>query len=149
MASLDDRLAALATMSPAQIRAEWGRLMRVPCPAIPLDLLTRAIAYRCQEKQRGGLPSSAAREIGRMARQLERGDVTVARGDATPKPGTRLVRDWRGRRHQVTVLDQGFLYQDRHYRSLTQIARDITGAGWSGPRFFGLVRRSDAKAVRP
>lgn len=57
------------------------------------------------------------------------------------KPGTRLVRDWGGNSHHVVVLEDGFLYQDRRYRSLTQIALDITGAKWSGPRFFGLVDR--------
>jgi len=62
-------------------------------------------------------------------------------GSASLKPGTRLVRRWHDKVHTVTVLCEGFEFEERHYSSLTQIARQITGAAWSGPRFFGLKRR--------
>jgi hypothetical protein len=63
------------------------------------------------------------------------------------KPGTRLVRQWHGQTYRVLVLDHGYQYADRHYQSLTPIAREITGAAWSGPRFFGLKRRGAASAA--
>ncbi|WP_374388004.1 DUF2924 domain-containing protein [Sandaracinobacter sp.] len=73
----------------------------------------------------------------------ERVNVTAGR----IKPGTRLVRDWGRASHHVTVLEGGYLYRDRHYRSLSQIARDITGSHLSGPRFFGLTRQGAKEAA--
>lgn len=148
MSKLDEQLTALAAMSPAQLRTEWGRVHREPAPALTADLLARALAYRLQERMQGGLPGSTRTAISQMVRQLERSGEIQAERSVAPKTGTRLVRDWRGDRHHVLVLDQGFQYQGRHYRSLSQIARDITGAAWSGPRFFGLQVRSDSKTIR-
>jgi hypothetical protein len=148
VAKLDHQLAALATMSPAQLRTEWERVHREPAPALTADLLMRALAYRLQERMQGGLPAPARTAISQLVRQLDRGSGIVPDRSIAPKAGTRLVRDWRGERHHVLVLDQGFQYQGRQYRSLSQIARDITGAAWSGPRFFGLQVRSDSKTIR-
>jgi hypothetical protein len=69
-------------------------------------------------------------------------------GETSLRPGTRLSRDWHGRTYHVLVLEDGFLHQDRQYRSLSQIAAAITGTAWSGPRFFGLKRPAQAKAGR-
>jgi hypothetical protein len=148
VAKLDDQLTALATMSPAQLRAEWERVHREPAPALTADLLMRALAYRLQERMQGGLPAPARTAISQLVRQLDRGSGIVPDRSIAPKAGTRLVREWRGGRHHVLVLDQGFQYQGRQYRSLSHIARDITGAAWSGPRFFGLRVRSDSKTIR-
>jgi hypothetical protein len=143
--TLDDQLAALATMSPAQLRSEWLRVYKVPAPPLTSDLLARGVAWRLQERAHGGLPAATLREIRQVQRQIDRGDaVNVTQGRI--KPGTRLVRDWGGTSHHVIVLESGFLYLDRSYSSLSQIARDITGAHWSGPRFFGTKRRA-AEAV--
>jgi len=141
MATIEDRLAGLATWSPAQLRAEWRRLYRGQ--ALPedmsLDLLGRCIAWRWQEKALGAMPPARIRELGKLAKQLETtGDLDQARSGQI-KPGSRLVREWQGKAHVVTVLDQGYEYENRHYGSLTPIARHITGAAWSGPRFFGLA----------
>lgn len=141
MAGIDEQLAVLATMSPAQLRAEWLRLHKVPAPKTTPDLLMRGIAYRLQERAHGGLPNATLREIERLARQFARTGSVSAAGDTRIKPGTRLVRDWGDTSHHVVVLEQGFLYQERRYTSLSQIAHDITGAKWSGPRFFGLTSR--------
>ena len=144
MAKLDGRLAALATMSPAQLRGEWLQTFRTAAPAVGYRLLALAIAHRLQVQARGGLSAAHAGELARLgARYARTGDVG-ADATATLKVGTRLVRDWGGVPHQVLIREDGFLYGDRVYRSLSQIARAITGAHWSGPRFFGLARRTSA-----
>ena len=137
MSRLDDRLAALATMSPVQLRGEWRQLYRAPPPAIGPKLLALGIAYRLQEKASGGLPTAHVRELARLARQAAKG-ILLPQHAATLKVGSRLVRNWHGDTHQVLIRDDGFVYCDKLYRSLTPIAREITGSNWSGPRFFGL-----------
>jgi hypothetical protein len=132
-------------MSPAQLRTEWMRVYKATPPAMTADLLRRGIAHRLQERAHGGLPPSTVREIDRLGRQFAKTGAVVAAPITTIKPGTRLVRDWGGKSHHVLVLDDGFLYSDRRYRSLSQIATHITGARWSGPRFFGLAQRSNAE----
>jgi len=137
VARLVDNLAALATMSPAQLRAEWRQVVRTPLPALPPDLLRRSIAYRLQERVHGGLAGTTCRALDRLAQQLARGETS---GTGTPvlKPGVRLVRHWQDRTYSVLVADDGFLFDGARYASLSQIARTITGTPWSGPRFFGL-----------
>jgi hypothetical protein len=130
---LSDSIAALETLAPAQLRDRWEQAFGEPSPwAFGPDLLARAIAYRMQEKASGGMPRKAARELARLGDPQPKPDVSL-------RPGTRLARDWHGRTHHVLVVETGFHYRDRHYRSLTAIAREITGAAWSGPRFFGLT----------
>jgi hypothetical protein len=143
MARIREQLAGLAAMSPARLRAEWRRLHRgQPLPeGLTVSQLIRSVAWRLQEKAYGGLLPAKARELDRLAEQLSvEGEIDVE-GTRSLKPGTRLVRHWHGTVHCVTVLDQGFEFEERHYSSLTQIAREITGAAWSGPRFFGLKRK--------
>lgn len=143
MARMSEQLAGLAKISPARLRAEWRQLHRgQPLPeGLTASQLTRDIAWRLQEKALGGLPPVRLRELDRLAEQLEcEGRIDVS-GSASLKPGTRLVRRWHDKVHTVTVLDAGYEFEERHYSSLTQIARQITGAAWSGPRFFGLKRR--------
>lgn len=139
---LPTQLAALQTMTTTQLRAEWLRVCRSPAPPLTADLLARGIAWKLQERVHGGLPQSVVRELSRLAKELdgsERLNITAGR----IKPGTRLVRDWGRASHHVTVLERGFLYRDRHYRSLSQIAREITGSHMSGPRFFGLTEAAE------
>ena len=134
-------MAALATTSPAQLRSEWLSLYKAPAPPLTADLLARGIAWRLQERVHGGLSKSTLREVEKLVRQFERGGPARI-GDGRIKPGTRLVRDWGGSSHHVLILESGYLYQDRRYASLSQVAREITGARWSGLRFFGLVTGS-------
>jgi hypothetical protein len=147
VAKLDDQLAGVMAMSMAQLRGEWQRVYHEPAPlALSPDLLMRELAYRLQERSHRRLASGMRRDIVRLVRQLDRtGEVSTER-EVVLKTGTRLVRDWRGRTHHVLVLDDGFLFEDRRYGSLSRIASEITGANWSGPRFFGLKRRSKAFA---
>jgi hypothetical protein len=142
MARIDDHLAGLAGMSPAQLRAEWRRLHRGQplTDGLTPSQLVRSIAWRLQEKASGGLPSARVRELNRLAAQLT-ADGAINVGDSRQiKSGARLVRQWHGKVYSVNVLDDGFEFEDRQFTSLTQIARQITGAAWSGPRFFGIKR---------
>lgn len=147
--SLAKRLAELETMNTAALQVEWRRLFRSKPPSLSRDLLMRAIGYRYQEIEFGGLGKAAARKLRTMAdaaKEASADKAGSAAGDERRRtiprtvmmPGARLVREWHGRTHSVTVTDAGFDYSGRHYRSLTEIAREITGTHWSGPRFFGI-----------
>src|SRR5690349_19363976 len=133
------RLDRLADLSSHQLRNEWQRLYRSPAPQrLSRDLLRRAVAYKIQEQAYGGLSQALRRRLQTLARAVaQEGEAGLGAGPAL-KPGARLVRQWRGETHCIVVLEDGFLYQDRRYGSLTAIAHAITGAHWSGPRFFGL-----------
>ena len=137
MATLEQRLTALATLPPAQLVAEWQRVLKSPAPAMTPDLIRRGIAYRLQEQVHGGLRPSVVRELERIGRQSDR-TAPVAVAGMHIKPGTQLVRDWGGATHHVLVDEEGFAYRDQRYSSLSEIASTITGTKWSGPRFFGL-----------
>jgi hypothetical protein len=141
--ALDERLAALGGLGLDQLRAEWRRLHRAAPPVrLSRDLLLRSIAHRLQEDALGGLLPAAKRRLARLARsRAGEGEPSAAPARVRLKPGTTLVREWHGRTHTVLVLaDGGFECQGRRYSSLTELARAITGARWSGPRFFGLRR---------
>jgi hypothetical protein len=132
-------------MSPAQLRAVWHTQFREAAPAIGPDLLRRAIAWKRQARVHGGLPTSTRKTIEGALAQLEKnGRLDMA--SLRLKPGTRLVRRWHGTVHHVLVLDDGFEHEGRRYQSLSQIARAITGAQWSGPRFFGLRKGAGGAA---
>jgi hypothetical protein len=135
-----DEIARVAAMPLPALRDEWRRLFRSSPPDSSADLLARAISWEVQQRRHGGLSVMVQRELDRLARSSD-GKLRAGGSPAQAlKPGTRLIRDWGGRRHVVVIDGDGFVYRDRRYRSLTQIARDITGAGWSGPRFFGLIK---------
>ncbi len=131
-------LARLNDLTLDELRAEWRRLYRRAPPRLSRDLMRRAIAYRIQEKAVGGLSAASKRKLKDHAIQIE---ITGrVRPDSRPvvRSGARLVREWNGRTYTVTVTEDGFEYGEKIYRSLTKVARVITGAHWSGPRFFGL-----------
>jgi len=137
MAKLDNRLAALATMSSTELRKEWEG--EPPAPDVTAALLRRLLAQRLQERRHGALPALVARELERRA--LGDPQPPQPRRARALAPGTRLIREWQGRTIAVEVTDDGFVWEQQRYRSLSQIAREVTGAHWSGPRFFGLTRR--------
>ena len=122
-----------------ELRREWRRLYHSDAPRISHDLLILGIGYRLQEIEHGGLGKATRRKLRTLAKALR----TTGRIGPTPglslKPGARLVREWHGRTHTVTVTEDGFEYAGTSYPSLTKIAKKITGAHWSGPRFFGLL----------
>lgn len=144
---ISPELDALVTMKPPELRARWRDVYRNVAPDIGPDLLRRGIAYRLQERRQGSLSSSTRRDIERLIKQIGKGAGGLTSGAASLKTGTRLVRSWRDKMHHVLVLDEGYEFDGRRYQSLSQIAQDITGAHWSGPRFFGLAtRRKSANA---
>ena len=140
MTRLEQQLDALGRMAPAELRSAWRETFRQPAPGLTADLLARGIAYRLQERQQGGLPATVRWEIARLGRIAVRTGKFEAPPQIRLKPGTRLVREWNGRTLNVMVCADGFELDGRQYASLTQIAHDVTGTRWSGPRFFGLKR---------
>jgi hypothetical protein len=131
-----------------ELRKEYRRLFDSEAPRLSRDLLTRAIGYRRQEVEHGGLGKATRRKLQTIAKTLH----STGRVGPTPglslKPGARLVREWHGRTHTVTVTDDGFEYAGASYSSLTKIAKKITGAHWSGPRFFGLLAAGTARQAK-
>ena len=123
-----------------ELRCEWRRLYRSEPPRISRDLLIRGVGYRLQEIQHGGLGKSTRRKLKTLAKMFRTEGRVAPDPGLSLKPGARLVREWHGRTHTVTVAEDGFGYAGTNYPSLTKIAKKITGAHWSGPRFFGLVR---------
>jgi hypothetical protein len=124
-----------------ELRHEWRRLYHREPPRISRDLLMRGIGYRLQELQHGGLGKSTRRKLQTLAKMFRtEGRVAPDFGFQALKPSARLVREWHGRTHTITVTEDGFAYAGSTYPSLTKIAKKITGTHWSGPRFFGLVR---------
>lgn len=144
MTELDRKLAQLPSMSPAQLRALWRECWRRPAPEIGPDLLRRGIAWKLQSRVHGDLPNNIGRNIDSFAARLRRGEELTARSSSL-RAGSRLVREWKGKTHQVIVLDDGFEHEGRRYSSLTQIASAITGVHWSGPVFFGVKNRRPVK----
>jgi len=128
--------------STQELRMAWRKWHRTEPPlGLSRDLLIRALAYDLQERAHGG-PSSRA--LRRHLRTLARASEKEALSDDSSgllKTGTTLVRQWRGHTHTVLVHKDGFEHEGQRYRSLTVIAERITGAHWSGPRFFGLTKR--------
>jgi hypothetical protein len=139
MSALDSELAALPTLSAHQLRLKWQDLRcGEPTAAASRDLMIREIAYKMQERAHGGLAPAIKRRLRTLAVEFEANGANSLVPAPLLKPGTRLLREWQGRKHTVIVLEDGFEYEGERYLSLTQIARRITGAHWSGPRFFGL-----------
>jgi len=131
-------IAALASLGSKDLKAHWRALYDTePPPRISRELLTRAIAYRLQEREFGGLAPAARRLLERVADNLlsHRARPSLARKAA---PDSLLIREWRGTAHQVTVRHDGVIYRGKRYGSLSEVARLITGTRWSGPLFFGL-----------
>jgi Protein of unknown function (DUF2924) len=135
-------LARLSALTIFELRGEWRRLHRTPPPMrLSRDLLTRGITYKLQERAYGGLSLATARKLEHAnADPQSRGSVTPA-PPISVRPGTRLVREWRGVTHMVLIHADGIEWRGQRYRSLSLVARKITGARWSGPRFFGLRQR--------
>lgn len=136
MSRIDEQLGLLASLSPAHLREEWNSIEGSTPPSVTPSLLRRLVAQRLQEHSHGALPARVARELARIAKDGPGADPARPRSELTP--GTRLVREWNGQTISVEVLEEGFACAGQTWRSLSKIARHITGAHWSGPRFFGL-----------
>lgn len=135
--TLDERLAALATMSLAQLRDVWPSITDKPLPRVSAALLRLALAWELQAAEYGGL----SRETQQKLDQLARGKTTTR----TIQPGMRLMREWNGTLHVVTIDEDGTIcWNDQTWTSLSAVARAITGTRWSGPAFFGLKTQKAA-----
>ncbi len=133
-------IADLHDMPEAALRELWKRLGDEMAPRVPLSVLRQMTAYRIQERRYGGLKVSVRRELERLARDLKGGKL-AKHSPPQLSPGTRLLREWNGQTILVEVLEEGFRYDDKTWSSLSKIARHVTGAHRSGPRFFGLTER--------
>ncbi len=139
---LSEKLTALAELDTAGLRREWRRVYRSHPPLhIRRDLLVLAIAWKLQERVHGGLTAAQKRRLAGIAEEFRRNGDLSGSPAIRMKPGMRLVREWRGETHDVLVLEDGFEWNGERRRSLSAIAREITGTQWSGPLFFGLKRR--------
>jgi hypothetical protein len=141
-------IAELDALTRAGLGARFEELFGRPAPkGMSSPLLRRIIAYRLQEVAAGGPNRALRQRLKRLAEDLRKGrSVSSPQPAIRIKPGTRLLRDWQGHTHSVTVTAGGFLYRDRTYGSLSVIAREITGTRWSGPAFFGLRDRKRGTA---
>ena len=130
-------VAEIETMDRAELIAAWNAVFKTPVPKrLSTPFLRRFLAFEMQTRARGGLPKGFVAKLQKAARE------DLSPPSPALKPGGRLIREWNGVTHVVDVVDGGFLWNDQRYTSLSPIARAITGARWSGPRFFGL-KRSD------
>ena len=134
------RLAALKTLTVKELKAEWEQLFQTQAPNNSHAYLQQRLAYRVQELAYGGLTKPVTAMLNALADEVEGKKVrkSVISDPRNPVIGTRLVREWDGIEHVITVLKDGFDWQGRRYKSLSAIARDITGTRWNGYRFFGL-----------
>ncbi|MGF6861003.1 hypothetical protein ABIE69_001573 [Rhodobacteraceae bacterium MBR-64] len=134
------RLAALKTSSTSDLKQQWRELFDSEPPPFNRRYLESRLAYRIQELTYGGLKPETVKRLEALGEQLDGGDRKKSRIRADLKPivGTRLIREWQGIEHLVTVTSGGFDWQGRPYKSLSAIARAITGTRWNGWVFFGL-----------
>ena len=134
------RLAALKTATTPDLKAQWRELFDSEPPPFNRRYLESRLAYRIQELAYGGLKLETIRRLERLGEELDGGDRKKSRirADTMPIAGTRLIREWQGVEHAVTVTANGFEWQGRPHKSLSAIARAITGTRWNGWTFFGL-----------
>jgi len=134
VAKVEEALARLPILSSAELKIEWRRLTDTPLPRISPSLLRLALAWEIQARAYGGLSRETTRTLDQLAAAKTKTSPVAA--------GMRLVREWNGKAHVVTVgEDKVIRWNDREYRSLSEVARAITGTRWSGPAFFGLKKK--------
>jgi len=140
---LGAEVAQLEALGLNELRARWRQLYETaPPPRFSRDLLRRAIAYRMQELVLGGLKPATRRLLQRVADEARARKPIKLAPMRKLEPGAILVREWNGNKHRVVILESGVRLRDQRYRSLSEVARVITGNRWSGPLFFGLKGRA-------
>jgi hypothetical protein len=139
------RVVMLHDASIIDLKQQWRELFGKEPPAFSRSYLQSRLAYRIQELAYGGLKPETVARLESLGEKLDGGNLTLRRirADDRPIAGTRLVREYQGVEHVVTVLGEGFEYEGRPYRSLSAIARAITGTRWNGWTFFGLRGRGE------
>jgi len=144
LAGLDGEIAGLVDRSTEELRRAWRTLHHTGPPlGLSRDLIIRGLADKLQQRAQGGPTRALQRRLRILAGEFERGARSFDPGGVL-KTGATLVRQWRGHTHTVLVREDGFEYDGQRYRSLTVIAERITGAHWSGPRFFATGKRARA-----
>jgi hypothetical protein len=144
-ANISSQINTLRSLSRQRLLELWQKLYgKAPPPEIRRELMVPFLAYRLQEKQYGGLKASTRSELRRIARGLEKKPSVELCIRPRIKPGTRLCRRWRGKMHEIFVTESGYEYCGVGYRSLSEVARKITGTQWSGPAFFGIKKVKSA-----
>lgn len=136
-ASLEKEVEALERLDLDGLRTCWRRHIGPPPIYRSRDLLRRMLAFELQAQIYGGLDAEMRLKLRQAAK--------AARKKVGLQPGTRITREWRGERHIVEITEDGVLHQGETYRSLSEVARAITGARWSGPRFFGFNDGAEAR----
>ena len=145
--SVLQQLAELDTLTTKELKERWRILYGAEAPSYNRQFLLKRLAYRIQEIAYGGLPDNVRNRLNQLLDEEGYDEIAVKVADRKPPrsapgdrpiPGTMLIREWDGERHEVTALQKGFEYRGIPYRSLSAIARKITGTRWSGPLFFGL-----------
>jgi hypothetical protein len=145
---LEAQLSRLPSLETCELRKLWRELFQnPPHPKLRRELLIPILAYRLQEKALGGMKPSIARRLRTIADELASGRRNPRNSQLAPRPGTRMVRQWQGKLHEVVTLESGYSYEGQKYTSLSEIARAITGTRWSGPAFFGLKKRRTEEAA--
>jgi hypothetical protein len=144
--AIERKLDRIRSLELKDLRLEWRHLYDRDAPKISRELLVLGLGYRLQELESGGLGKPTRRKLQTAAKALRETGHVSATPSLSLKPGARLVREWHGRTHTITVTEDGFEYAGTSYRSLTKIANKITGGHWSGPRFFGLSAAAAGKA---
>ncbi len=145
--ALARQLAELESASTAELRGRWERAYKHLAPKrASRDLLLRAVAYHIQERAEGGPSKATVKRLAHLADPKGNDGRPPRPAPPRLRPGTRLIREWRGAVHQVTVDEDGFDYRGARYASLSRIAREITGTRWSGPLFFGLRKAAQQEA---
>ncbi len=151
--SMENEIARLRDLDISGLQARWRSVTgRSAPPRLPKHLLFRTLAYRLQANAFGDLDKATVRYLDTLGRGGGSPKVTseplALLGEAAVPPGTLLMREWNGAQHRVMALDEGFAWNGSTYRSLSQVARAITGTRWSGPRFFGTGKAGSREAVR-
>ena len=140
MDEITRKIGELRCLETPELRAKWREIYPAdPPPGISRDLLIRAAAHGIQQAAFGGLDKRAKNQLRRIFQSGHTDKEYPQPRNTSPKSDTRFIREWHGRTYTVTKQRMGFEFEGRIYRSLSQIAREITGARWSGPRFFGLA----------
>ena len=149
MNHLDERLFELESAPRALLLEEWQLAFgELPPKNLSTKLMRRAVTYEVQVKHLGGLPVSVRKSLCEIALNDQQGLATELKPPKPQiKPGTKLLREWNGRTYEVEAVDNGFVWNGVTYKSLSSIAKAITGAHWSGPRFFGLQSTLDLQSA--
>ena len=137
-------LAALPGKTTPELNQMWRKLFESDPPQAGKDYLVRRLAYRVQELACGSLSGATTTLLDGLRQNPVPGKTPAKAEVATPAPGARMIREWQGTEHVVAVLDDGFEYQGRKFKSLSSVAKAITGTHWSGPLFFGLRKGGKA-----